>query len=72
MLILASQSPRRSELLRNAGIAFAVQAADIDETPLPAEVAADYVQRLAQSKALAVLLSAPPNAVVLGAVNALV
>jgi len=67
MLILASQSPRRSELLRNAGIPFVVQVADIDETPHRAEAAADYVQRLAQAKALAVLLSAPSDAVVLGA-----
>ena len=32
-LILASRSPRRSELLTAAGIAFEVLAADIDETP---------------------------------------
>ena len=34
-LILASRSPRRSELLKAAGISFEVLAADIDETPLP-------------------------------------
>jgi septum formation protein len=67
MLILASQSPRRSELLHNARIVFAVRAANVDETLHPAEAAADYVQRLAQEKALAVLATAPSHAVVLGA-----
>ncbi|MGB2603824.1 MAG: Maf family protein, partial [Candidatus Sulfotelmatobacter sp.] len=37
MLVLASASPRRQELLRNAGIQFTVQPADIDETPLAGE-----------------------------------
>ena len=54
MLVLASASPRRQDLLRNAGIAFAVQAADIDETPLPGESPRDCAERLAQEKALAV------------------
>ena len=40
-LILASRSPRRSELLTAAGISFEVLAADIDETPLPGEAPAD-------------------------------
>ena len=54
MLILASASPRRRELLTQAGIEFLVEAADIDETPLPGEAAAAYVQRLAIEKAQAV------------------
>jgi septum formation protein len=54
MLILASASPRRQELLRNAGIAFIVDPADIDETPLPEESPQTCVQRLARSKALVV------------------
>ena len=54
MLILASASPRRRELLTQAGIEFVVEAADIDETPLPGEAAAAYVQRLAIEKAQAV------------------
>lgn len=53
-LVLASQSPRRSELLRSAGISFRVQVADVDETPLPGEPAVEYVRRLARAKALAV------------------
>jgi septum formation protein len=54
MLILASASPRRRELLAQAGLEFHVEPADIDETPLPDEPAAAYVQRLATEKAQAV------------------
>lgn len=54
MLILASTSPRRHELLTQAGLIFTVASADIDEEPLPGEVAAAYVQRLAEEKAQAV------------------
>ena len=54
MLILASASPRRHELLSQAGVAFTVVAAGINEDLLPNEVAAAYVQRLAEEKAQAV------------------
>ena len=54
MLILASASPRRQELLHSAGISFVVQAADIDETPLAGEAARECAERLAREKALAV------------------
>ncbi len=54
MILLASASPRRRELLTQAGIRFTVEPADIDETPLPNEPAAAYVQRLATEKAQAV------------------
>jgi septum formation protein len=54
MLILASASPRRQELLRNAGIPFTVQPADIDETPLAGESARACAERLAREKARAV------------------
>ena len=54
MLVLASASPRRQELLRNAGISFALQPADVDETPLPGESARDCAERLAREKSLAV------------------
>jgi septum formation protein len=53
-LILASASPRRTELLKSAGFSFHVQAADVDETPLRAETASDYVIRVARLKARAV------------------
>jgi septum formation protein len=54
MIVLASASPRRQELLRNAGIAFTVQPADITETPLAGESPRDCAERLAREKALAV------------------
>jgi septum formation protein len=54
MLILASASPRRQELLRNAGIAFSVRPADIDEFPLAGESARACAERLAREKARAV------------------
>ncbi|MGH9835452.1 MAG: Maf family protein [Blastocatellia bacterium] len=54
MLILASASPRRAELLRAAGINFTVRAADVDETIHPGESPHDYVLRLSREKALAV------------------
>jgi septum formation protein len=65
MLVLASQSPRRSELLTLAGISFTVRAAPVDETPLPQEDAESYVRRLAEAKARAV--EAAPGEVVLAA-----
>jgi septum formation protein len=67
MLILASQSPRRAELLRNAGYSFEVRPADVDERVRDGEAAAAYVKRLAREKALAVLATAPEGGVVLGA-----
>jgi septum formation protein len=66
MLILASASPRRRELLTQAGYRFDVLPAGIDETRLPGEAPAAYVQRLALEKARA-LLASHPRATVLGA-----
>ena len=66
MLVLASASPRRQELLRNAGITFEVQPANIPEDPLPGEAAKHYAERLAREKALAIA-SQRPQDVVLGA-----
>jgi septum formation protein len=54
MLILASGSPRRHELLSQSGLIFTVAAANINEDLLPNEAAAAYVQRLAEEKAQAV------------------
>ena len=53
-LILASASPRRAEILTAVGWEFEKQIADVDETELPRENPADYVQRLAREKAVAV------------------
>ena len=66
MLVLASASPRRQDLLRNAGISFIVQPADIDETPLNGESPVPCVERLAREKALAVWRTRQ-NDLVLGA-----
>ena len=65
-IVLASRSPRRSELLAAAGISFEVLAADIDETPRANETPEAYVERLAIEKARAVL-ALRPSATVLGA-----
>jgi septum formation protein len=66
MLVLASASPRRQELLRNAGFTFEVQPAHIPENPLPGESAKDCAERLAREKALAVARRRPHD-IVLGA-----
>jgi len=66
MLVLASASPRRQELLRSAGISFEVQPADIPENALPGEAAKDCAERLARDKALAVA-SQRPHDFILGA-----
>lgn len=50
-LILASASPRRAEILRDAGYHFSVLSSAIDETPYPDESPQDLVQRLANTKA---------------------
>lgn len=52
-LFLASGSPRRRELLTQIGVPFQVVSASIDETPLPDECPAAYVERLARAKARA-------------------
>ena len=53
-VILASQSPRRRELLERMGLEFTVRAADLDETMDPGKAASDEVARLSREKALAV------------------
>jgi septum formation protein len=54
MLVLASASPRRQELLRQAGLEFTTEIAGIPEDMQPGEDAAAFVLRLAEAKALAV------------------
>lgn len=54
MLILASASPRRRELLDLVGVPFTTESADLNEELLPNEAAAAYVQRLAEEKAHAI------------------
>lgn len=52
-LVLVSASPRRSDLLRQAGLEFTVWPAEVDETPLPGETPGDLAERLACAKARA-------------------
>ncbi|WP_347988873.1 nucleoside triphosphate pyrophosphatase [Methylomonas sp. AM2-LC] len=54
-IILASASPRRSELLKQIGISHQIQVVDIDETPLLGELPLRYVQRVAAEKSAACL-----------------
>src|SRR5271166_3831312 len=63
MLILASASPRRAELLRNVGIRFTIDPAHVPEEPLPGERPIAYAQRLAREKALAVFARRPADTV---------
>jgi MAF protein len=53
LLILGSNSPRRRQLLSLTGWEFTVSAADVDESQYPNESPADYVLRLAETKARA-------------------
>ncbi len=66
MLILASASPRRRELLTQIAVPHTVVPAGIDETPRPGERPVDYVRRLAVEKARTVLAH-HPEATVLAA-----
>jgi len=66
-LILASASPRRSDLLARIGVEVAaIDPAEIDETPLPNEKPADYARRIAAAKA-AIVAPRHPGAVILAA-----
>jgi septum formation protein len=62
-IVLASASPRRSELLAQMKIVCRIVPAAVDETRMPGEPALDYVQRVAVAKAQAVAkaLANPPN-----------
>src|ERR1700730_18001985 len=51
MLVLASASPRRQELLRNAGIAFVARPTDILEKPKQGEPPRAFAERMAREKA---------------------
>lgn len=69
-LILASASPRRAEILRDAGFTFELAQANIDETRLRGETARAMTRRLAEAKARAVAErfdAFPEEAIVIGA-----
>jgi len=63
MLVLASASPRRQELLRNAGIPFVAQPTDIPEVPHQGEAPRAFAERMAREKALAVFRERPDDLV---------
>jgi len=65
VLVLASQSPRRQEILERAGFRFEVRLSGVEEVRLAEESPEDYVRRLSREKALSVSMNA--NEVVVGA-----
>lgn len=67
MLILASNSPRRKQLLSLGGWAFKIAVADVDESQFPGELPGDYVLRLAETKARKSAQNAIPDCVVIAA-----
>lgn len=66
-LILASASPRRAEILHDAGFSFHVVSSAVDETPFPEESPEDMVQRLADAKAELVAARAVGPGIVIAA-----
>jgi len=67
LVVLASRSPRRVELLKQIVADFTVLPADIDESPHSHEDPVSYVKRLALEKARAVYMVSNPHAIVIGA-----
>jgi len=67
MLLLASQSPRRAELLKQLGIPFSQYPVNIDETVLAHENPDEYVRRMAQEKSNLGFIRAGAKKLVLGA-----
>jgi len=66
-LLLASNSPRRRELLSLGNWVFSVSVSDVDESQQTGEAPADYVLRLAESKARAAIPNAQTEQVIIGA-----
>ncbi|MBN1453990.1 MAG: septum formation protein Maf [Anaerolineales bacterium] len=67
ILVLASNSPRRRQLLSLGGWKFSVSVVDVDESQLPAESPGDYVLRLARTKAYKSAETASRESVVIAA-----
>ena len=66
-LILASTSPRRAQILRDAGLAFSIISSAVDETPIPGEAPGELVLRLANGKAELVAARSVGPAIVVAA-----
>jgi septum formation protein len=66
-LILASSSPRRAQILRDAGISFTVLSSAVDETPYSNESPQEIVQRLAEAKADLVAARAVGSSIIIAA-----
>ena len=66
-LILASTSPRRAQILRDAGLAFSIISSAVDETPIPSEAPGELVLRLANAKAELVAARSVGPAIVVAA-----
>ena len=66
-LILASSSPRRAEILHDAGISFSVLSSAVDESAVPGETPQQHVQRLADAKGELVAARAVGPAIILAA-----
>jgi len=71
-LILGSSSPRRQEILRQAGYEFDIRPSSVPEDVLPRETPEHFVRRLAKEKALEVAAGSPAGSLVLGADTAVV
>ena len=67
MIILASQSPRRQELMKLTGLPFTVRVADVDETMDPALPVQQEVARVSRLKARTIAASAAPDDIVIAA-----
>jgi septum formation protein len=72
MILLASNSPRRRQLLALGNWEFTIIVSDVDETQLAGETPKDYVLRLAQAKAMAVVEKAHPENIIIGSDTAVV
>ncbi len=66
-IVLASRSPRRSQLLAQIGVPHEVLAMDFDEARLPGEAPRDFVERLARDKALHARAACPEGRLLLAA-----
>ena len=65
--VLASASPRRRQLLEEAGLSFSIEVPDVEERGVPGELPEQLAPRLAADKAHAVARRVPPRAVILAA-----